>query len=77
MSWQDGLALLIVVAAVLAVLRTWLPSSVLRFWQKGSALQGVQPAGGCGGCSSGPSCTKVQQLQLQVRAYPVPFGRRK
>ncbi|HOB61548.1 MAG TPA: hypothetical protein PKI41_05435 [Candidatus Competibacteraceae bacterium] len=79
MAWQDGLALLIVAVATLALLRSWLPASLLRFWQKGGvAAQRAAPAGGCCGCSSGSSCAKTPtQIQVQVRAYPVPTGRRR
>lgn len=61
--WQDGLALLIVVIAALALLRSWLPSSLFRFGARrggdGSSpavLKNPPPAGGCGGCASGSSC---------------------
>jgi hypothetical protein len=73
--WQDGLALLIVTIAALALLRSWLPSRLFRFGMRrgGAGLeQNAPPAGGCGCCSSGSSCAKVQ-----VKVYPVAVGRRK
>ena len=73
--WQDGLALLIVAVAALALLRLWLPSGLFRFGARrngdGSARK-APPAGGCGGCALGASCAKVQ-----VKVYPVATGRGK
>jgi hypothetical protein len=70
--WQDGLALLIVVVAVLALLRLYLPSRLFRFGARrgddGSA-QNAPPTSGCSGCASGSSCAKVQ-----VKVYPVAVG---
>ena len=61
--WQDGLALLIVGIAVLALLRTYAPDGWFRFGARrgddGSA-QNAPPAGGCGGCASGSSCAKMR-----------------
>ena len=61
--WQDALALLIVVIAAVALLRLYLPAGWFRFGVRrggdGSA-QNAPPDGGCGGCASGSSCTKVQ-----------------
>ncbi|MDS4071472.1 MAG: hypothetical protein RKO24_17835 [Candidatus Competibacter sp.] len=61
--WQDGLALLIVVIAALALLRSWLPPGLFRFGARrggdGSA-QNAPPASGCGGCASGASCAKIR-----------------
>ena len=71
--WQDGLALLVVVIAALALLRSWLPSGLFRFgvrWGDDSSVKNAPPAGGCGGCASGSSCAKVQ-----VKVYPVAVGR--
>ncbi|MDS4019355.1 MAG: hypothetical protein RKR03_02405 [Candidatus Competibacter sp.] len=73
--WQDGLALLIVVIAALALLRVYLPSRLFQFGARrgddGSA-QNAPPTSGCGGCASGSPCAKVQ-----IKAYPVPVGRHK
>ena len=66
--WQDGLALLIVVIAVLAVLRSVLPSRLFRFGARrggDGSVKDTPPAGGCGGCASGSSCFKVQ-----VKVHP-------
>jgi len=75
MNWQDGLALLVVVIAALALLRRVLPTGMVRFGARrdgdGSART-TPPAGGCGGCASGSSCFKVQ-----VKVYPVAVGRGK
>jgi hypothetical protein len=70
--WQDGLALLIVVIAALALLRLYLPSGLFRLGARRGDDGSVQPppAGGCGGCASGSSCAKVQ-----VKVYPVAVGR--
>lgn len=63
MSWQDGLALLIVAIAALALLRRVLPAGMMRFGSRrdgdGSART-APPAGGCGGCASGASCFKTR-----------------
>ena len=73
--WQDGLALLIVVIAALALLRrSWLPSGFFRFSARRngeSSAKSAPPAGGCGGCASNASCLKVQ-----AKVYPVAVGRR-
>lgn len=72
--WQDGLALLIVGIAVLALLRLYLPSRLfgLGVRQNGaSAAKNAPPTGGCSGCASGSSCAKVQ-----IKVYPVAAGRR-
>lgn len=61
--WQDGLALLIVAIAVLALLRTYTPVGRLRFdvhRSSDSSDASVAPTGGCGGCGSGASCAKAQ-----------------
>lgn len=73
--WQDGLALLIVVIAALALLRSWLPSGLFRLGSRRNgeaAAKSAPPAGGCGGCASNSSCFKVQ-----VKVYPVDVGRDK
>ena len=61
--WQDGLALLIVGIAVLALLRTYAPVGWLRFGVRrkddGSAATSAAPTG-CSGCGSGASCAKAQ-----------------
>jgi len=72
--WQDGLALLIVVIAALALLRSWLPSRLFRFGprRKGEAsAENIPPAGSCGGCSLGASCFKAQ-----VKVYPAAIQQR-
>ena len=61
--WQDGLALLIVVIAALALLRSWLPSGLFRFGSRRNgetAAKSAPPAGGCGGCASNASCAKIR-----------------
>ena len=73
--WQDALALLIVVIAALALLRSWLLSGLFRFGTRrngASEANSTPPTGGCGGCASNASCFKVQ-----VKVYPVAVGRRK
>ena len=67
--WQDGLALLIVVIAALAVLRTYLPSGLFRFGPRQSAKNAL-PAGGYSGCGSGASCAKAT-----VKIHPVAIRR--
>ena len=61
--WQDGLALLIVGIAVLALLRTYAPAGWFRFGagrtDDGSAVSSAAPTG-CSGCGSGASCAKIQ-----------------
>ena len=72
--WQDGLALLIVLIAVLALLRLYLPSGLFRFGARRSgdgSARNAPSTGGCGGCALGASCAKVQ-----VKVYPVAVGRR-
>lgn len=70
--WQDGVALMIVVGAALALLRRVLPSGLFRFGLRreddGSAKSA--PPGGCGGCASSASCFKAQ-----VKVHPVAVGR--
>ncbi len=62
--WQDGLALLIVVIATLALLRPYLPvGRLFRFGARrggGGGSMRNAPPGGCGGCPSGSSCFKAQ-----------------
>lgn len=74
--WQDGLALLIVAVAALALLRLYAPAGWFRFGARRqggeSSAKSAPPAGGCGGCPSGSSCFKTQ-----VKVYPVAVGRRK
>ncbi|MDS4040784.1 MAG: hypothetical protein RKP20_06370 [Candidatus Competibacter sp.] len=73
--WQDGLALLIVVIAALALLRSWLPSGLFRFGHRqgdDGSVKNAPPTGGCGGCASGSSCAKVQ-----IKVYPIAVGRGK
>jgi len=63
MTWQDVLALSIVVIAVLALLWRVLPTRMLRFGARrdgDSSAETAPPAGGCGGCAAGSSCFKVQ-----------------
>ncbi len=70
--WQDGLALLIVGIAALALLRSWLPSGLFRFGARrgdDGSVRNAPPAGGCGGCASNSSCAKVQ-------IHSVAIGRR-
>lgn len=72
--WQDGLALLIVGIAVLALLRLYLPSRLFGFGARNgasAAKSAPPPARGCSGCASGSSCAKVQ-----VKVYPVAVRRR-
>ncbi len=58
--WQDGLALFIVLIAVLAVLRTYAPAGMFRFGTRrgsdGPVKNATPAAGGCGGCAAGSSC---------------------
>lgn len=73
--WQDGLALLIVAVAALALLRSWLPSGLFRFGVRRNgetAAKSAPPVGGCGGCASSSSCFKAQ-----VKVYPAAIGRGK
>lgn len=71
--WQDGLALLIVGIAALALLRIYAPVGWFRFGVRrkgdGSAASSAAPTG-CSGCGSGASCAK-----MQVKVYPVAIGR--
>lgn len=71
--WQDGIALFIVVIAVLWLLRIYAPRRLFRFGARREADDSAArvPAGGCSGCGSGASCSKVQ-----VKIYPVAVGRR-
>lgn len=73
--WQDGLALLIVVIAALAVLRTYAPAGMFRFGarrDRDGLAKDTPVTGGCGGCASGSSsCSK-----LRIKAYPVAVQRR-
>jgi hypothetical protein len=72
--WQDGLALLLVVIAVLALLRTYAPAGMFRFGARRGSDGSVKSAthtGGCGGCPSESSCFKVR-----VKVYPVTIRRR-
>lgn len=73
--WQDGLALLVVVIAALALLRLYLPAGWFRFGVRrggdGSAASSAAPTG-CSGCGSETSCAKVQ-----IKVYPVAAGRGK
>ncbi|MER2601150.1 MAG: hypothetical protein ABTR27_02220 [Candidatus Competibacter phosphatis] len=75
MMWQDGLALLIVVIAALAVLRTYAPAGMFRFGtrrDRDGLAKDTAVTGGCGGCASGSSsCSK-----LRIKAYPVAVQRR-
>ncbi len=75
--WQDGLALLIVAVAALALLRLYVPAGWFRFGASrrndDELLKSPSPpAGGCGGCASGSSCVK-----MQVKVYPVAVHRSK
>ena len=71
--WQDGVALLIVVIAALALLRTYAPAGLFRFGARrkddGSAATDLAPTG-CSGCGSGASCAKAP-----VKIHPVAIGR--
>lgn len=61
--WQDSLALLIVVIAAMALLRSWLPAGLFRFGARRrdeSSAERAPPAGGCGGCASNSSCAKIR-----------------
>ncbi len=73
--WQDGLALLIVVIAALAVLRTYAPAGMFRFGarrDRDGLAKDTAATGGGGGCASGSSsCSK-----LRIKAYPVAVQRR-
>jgi hypothetical protein len=74
MNWQDGLALLVVAIAALALLRRVPPTGMVRFGTRRAgdgSVETAPPAGGCGGCASGSSCFKGQ-----VKVYPVAVGRR-
>jgi hypothetical protein len=74
MNWQDGLALLIVAIATVALLRRVLPAGMVRFGARQSddgSVRTTPPTGGCGGCAAGSSCFKVQ-----VKVYPVLDGGR-
>ena len=74
MMWQDGLALLIVVIAALAVLRTYAPAGMFRFGarrDRDGLAKDTAATGGCGGCASGSSCSK-----LRIKVYPVAVQRR-
>jgi hypothetical protein len=69
MNWQDGLALLVVAIAALALLRRVPPTGMVRFGTRRAgdgSVETAPSAGGCGGCASGSSCFKVQ-----VKVYPV------
>ena len=72
--WQDGLALLIVGIAVLALVRTYAPASWLRFGARrkddGSTASSAAPTG-CSGCGSGVSCAKAA-----IKADPAIIQRR-
>ncbi|MCP5196011.1 MAG: hypothetical protein H6974_04340 [Gammaproteobacteria bacterium] len=73
--WQDGLALLIVVIATLAVLRGVLPSRLFRLGARRGGenpVEGASSTGGCSGCISKSSCAKVQ-----IGIDPVRIQRRK
>lgn len=86
--WQDGLALLIVVIAALALLRSWLPSGLFRFGHRrgdDGSVRNAPPTGGCGGCASGSSCAKVRVKYMLTSAtllaasqvLPPPAGTRR
>lgn len=60
--WQDGVALLIVIITVLALLRPYVLRRVVRFGGRRSGNDAVNSAthpNGCGGCGSGSSCAKA------------------
>jgi len=61
--WQDGVALLIVVIAALALLRIYAPVGLFRFGARrkddGLAATDLAPTG-CSGCGSGASCAKIR-----------------
>ncbi len=71
--WQDGLALLIVAIAALALLRLYVPFRLFRFGARrkddGSAATDLAPTG-CSGCGSGASCAKAQ-----VKVHPIAIRR--
>lgn len=65
--WQDGLALLIVVIAALAVLRTYAPAGMFRFGARPGGDGPDKPtptAGGCSGCAAGSSCFKSRNTPI-------------
>jgi hypothetical protein len=67
--WQDGLALLIVGIAVLALVRLYLPSRLLGFGARrggdSSAASSTAPTG-CSGCGLGASCAKAT-----IKTHPI------
>ncbi len=56
--WQDGLALLIVVIALLALSRGVLPVGWFRLGILGGKRSIKTTPGGCGGCAAGASCAQ-------------------
>jgi hypothetical protein len=72
--WQDGLALLIVVIAALALLRIYAPVGWFRFGVRrkddGSAAASAAPTG-CSGCGLGASCAKTL---IQARSSVIQQG---
>ena len=60
--WQDGLALLIVAIAVLALVRTYVQVGWFRCGVRqrddGSAMSSAAPTG-CSGCGLGASCART------------------
>ena len=65
--WQDGLALLIVVIAALALLRFYAPAGWFRFGARrhgDDSARNAPPAGGCSGCPSGASCFKANRILI-------------
>ena len=64
--WQDGLALFIVVIAVLAMLRIYAPVGMVRFGARrgsDSPVKNAASAGGCSGCAAGSSCSKAELIK--------------
>ncbi len=61
--WQDGIALLIVAIAVLALLRIYAPRRIFGFDARRSgdgSIKSHAPVDGCSGCALGASCFKAQ-----------------
>lgn len=58
--WQDGLALLIVVVAAVALVRIFAPKFRLGAGRERDAGAAQNPASGCSGCAIGGSCGSAQ-----------------
>ena len=68
--WQDGLALFIVAGAGVWLARDSLSLAFRRFRSGGKSDAEPVANGGCGGCSSGSSCSKPH-LKAQTGGLPV------